>query len=177
MTDNSLLRDFITETGEHLEEIERNVLRLEQQPDDEEVLNEVFRSIHTIKGSSEYLGMERIAELSHKLESLLDSMRRGERSANADIIDLLMGCNDRIGILVSELDQHQTEQSSIEDLVSRLESIAMQGEAEADQPAEVQGDGQAYDDEYDEELFSIFVEQLKEGLTGLAQDAEQMHSA
>ena len=83
MTDNSLLQDFITETREHLEEVERNVLLLEQQPDDASVLNEIFRSIHTIKGSSEYLGMERIAELSHKLESLLDLLRRGERSVDA----------------------------------------------------------------------------------------------
>ena len=56
MTDNSLLQDFITETGEHLGDTERNLLRLEQQPDDAELLNEIFRSIHTIKGSAEYLG-------------------------------------------------------------------------------------------------------------------------
>ena len=77
MTDNSLLQDFITETGEHLEDTERNLLRLEQQPEDAGVLNEIFRSIHTIKGSSEYLGLERIAELTHKLENLLDLLRRG----------------------------------------------------------------------------------------------------
>ncbi|RJQ70744.1 MAG: hypothetical protein C4519_20725, partial [Desulfobacteraceae bacterium] len=65
MSDNSLLQDFIVETGEHLSETERNLLRLEQQPGDAGVLNEIFRSIHTIKGSSEYLGLERIAELSH----------------------------------------------------------------------------------------------------------------
>jgi two-component system, chemotaxis family, sensor kinase CheA len=178
MTDNSLIQDFITETGEHLEEVERNVLHLEQRPDDVAVLNDIFRSIHTIKGSSEYLGMERIAELSHKLESLLDLLRRGERTVNAGIIDLLMGCNDRIGVLVKELEQHQAERSSIDDLVARLEGGAGQAEPDADESGQEPGDGDGYmDDEYDEELFGIFVEQLKDGLTGLAQDAGQLHRA
>ena len=178
MTDNSLLHDFITETREHLEEVERNVLVLEQQPDDAAVLNEIFRSIHTIKGSSEYLGMERIAELSHKLEGLLDLLRRGERSVDAGLIDLLMGCHDRIGALVDELSEHQAEQSSIEDLVARLEGRAEQVEPESDGTGQEsdEGDG-VIDDEYDEELFGIFVEQLKEGLTGLAQDAGQLGGA
>ena len=80
MSDKSLLQDFITETGEHLEETERNLLQLEQQQDDADTLNKIFRSIHTIKGSSEYLGLERVAELSHKLESLLELLRRPDVS-------------------------------------------------------------------------------------------------
>jgi len=130
--------------------------------------------------------MERIAELSHKLESLLDLMRRGERSVNADIIDLLMGCNDRIGMLVNELDQHQAEQSSIEDLVARLEGTAAQGEPAADEPAADEqpatetvvspapDSGVVYGEEYDQELFDIFMSQFDAGLQALAEDAEQM---
>ncbi len=170
MSDKSLLQDFITETGEHLEETERNLLQLEQQPDDAETLNRIFRSIHTIKGSSEYLGLERVAELSHKLESLLDLLRRGERGVDRPVIDLLMGCNDRIGALVDELDQHEEERSSIEDLVSDLKAASEQTTSESEESAD-----EGYDeDEYDEELFGIFVEQLKDGLNGLAKDAGQL---
>jgi len=174
--DQSLLADFITETGEHLEETERNLLRLEQQPDDADTLNKIFRSIHTIKGSSEYLGLARVADLSHKLESLLELLRRGERGVDSGVIDLMMGCNDRIGVLVDELDQHQEERSSIDDLVSGLEAASEQTSTEAvDADAEID---EGYDeDEYDEELFGIFVEQLKDGLTGLAQDAGQLSGA
>ena len=70
MTDLSMLQDFIAESEEHLEEMETNLLALEEDPENREILDNVFRSAHTIKGSSEYLGMARIAELSHKLESL-----------------------------------------------------------------------------------------------------------
>ena len=80
MTDASLLQDFIAETVEHLEELENNLLELEAAPDNRSLLHEIFRSVHTIKGASEYLGMERIARLSHTLESLLEMLRHGDRS-------------------------------------------------------------------------------------------------
>ena len=70
MIDTSLLQDFIAETGEHLDELENNLLELEASPDNRELLHEIFRSVHTIKGASEYLGMERRAQLSHTRESL-----------------------------------------------------------------------------------------------------------
>ena len=155
MTEKSLLQDFITETGEHLEETERNLLRLEQQPDDAETLNRIFRSIHTIKGSSEYLGLERVAELSHKLESLLELLRRGERGVDGAVIDLMMGCNDRIGALVGELDRHREERSSIDDLVLNLKEI---GRQEVHEDADVAADADdAYDeDEYDEDIKTLY---------------------
>jgi two-component system, chemotaxis family, sensor kinase CheA len=172
MSENSLLQDFITETGEHLEQTERNLLRLEQQPGDAGLLNEIFRSIHTIKGSSEYLGMDRIAELSHKLEGLLDQVRRGERSVDRGVIDLLIDTNDRLGALIADLQHHGSEQAAIDDLIKRIDVYVV---GAADNP--VPGDGadvEAYEDEYDEELFGIFVEQLKDGLQALAEEAQRL---
>lgn len=172
MSDNSLLQDFITETGEHLDETERNLLRLEQQPDDVEALNKIFRSVHTIKGSAEYLGMERIAELSHKLENLLDLLRRGELRVNASIIELLISCNDRIVDLIDELGRHEQEKSSIDDLISAIEESAKSAK-EQDVDSDIYDDDEE-EDEYDQELFGIFAEQLKEGLNGLVEDAGRL---
>ena len=179
MVDSSLFQDFIAETGEHLEETERNLLRLEQNPGDQELLNEIFRSIHTIKGSSEYLGMERIAELSHKLESLLDLLRKAERSIDGAVVDLLIATNDRIGVLIQDLEQHQAERATIDDLVSRIEAYL--GPVEGAEAAEqmdtaVEADSEQYADEYDEELFNIFIDQLKEGLQALQAETAQLQS-
>jgi two-component system chemotaxis sensor kinase CheA len=172
MSEKSLLQDFITETVEHLEETERNLLHLEQQPDDIDTLNNIFRSVHTIKGSSEYLGLEGIAGLSHKLESLLELLRRQERSADSATIDLMMGCNDRIGLLIGELDQYEEEKTSIKDLLTRLEGALEQSAGSgADDIEEVFGD-----DEVDEELFGIFAEQLQDGLSGLNRDVTKFGS-
>jgi two-component system chemotaxis sensor kinase CheA len=181
MGGQSLLSDFITETGEHLEETERNLLRWEQRPDDVALMNEIFRSIHTVKGSSEYLGLERIAELSHKLESLLDLLRRGEREANKEIIDLLIGANDRLGQLVSDLDQHQAEQTQIDDLVDQIEGIVSPQPIQTKTPEEISSkivkfdQGQvSYDESYDQELFEIFLNQLNACLERLRGVSEQL---
>ncbi|MBC2734340.1 MAG: chemotaxis protein CheA, partial [Desulfobacteraceae bacterium] len=123
MTDLSLLQDFVAETVEHLEEMEGNLLQLETDPGNRDTLNDIFRSIHTIKGASEYLGMERIAELSHKLENLLDLMRHNAQTASGEVIDLLMAARDRIGILTADLHQTQAEQADIDDLLVRIQAL------------------------------------------------------
>ena len=121
--DLPLLQDFISETVEHLEEMEGNLLQLETDPGNRDILNDIFRSVHTIKGASEYLGMERIAELSHKLENLLDLMRHNAQTASREVIDLLMAARDRIGILTADLHQTQTEQADIDDLLVRIQAL------------------------------------------------------
>ncbi len=181
MSDNSLLRDFIAETGEHLEETERNLLRLEQEPGNADLLNEIFRSVHTIKGSSEYLGMERIAELSHRLESLLDLLRRGERHTDSAVVDLLIAANDRIKTLVGDLTQGQQESAAIEDLVLQINSFINEQnlpDTEEDpskkisKPETISG----MEEEYDQELFSIFIKQLNNGLRALFENSEKLQS-
>jgi len=192
MTDLSLLQDFVTETVEHLEEMEGNLLRLETDPANREILNDIFRAVHTIKGAAEYLGMERIAELSHKLENLLDLMRHDERSASRDIIDLLMEARDRIGILTADLHQTGSEQAGIEDLLLQIESV---GQVETEPPRDASALGpdatetrvddasgtasavESYEEEHDEELFGIFLEQLQEGLEALQSWTEAMVAA
>ena len=186
MTDLSLLQEFVTETVEHLEEMEGNLLQLETDPGNREILNDIFRSVHTIKGASEYLGMERIAELSHKLENLLDLMRHNAQTASHEVIDLLMAARDRIGILTADLHQTQTEQADIEDLLARIQALGSEKIAPPDgKPAATDADPPAisseapeealvntsespvYEEEHDEELFAIFLEQLQEGLESL----------
>jgi chemotaxis protein histidine kinase CheA len=123
MIDLSLLPDFIAEAVEHLEEMETNLLQLEAEPGNLEILNDIFRSVHTIKGASEYMGMKKIAELSHKLESLMDMLRRGEKTLNKEIVDALIESRDLINILVSELEQSQTEKTDIGSMIERIDQF------------------------------------------------------
>ncbi len=137
MIDLSLLQDFITETGEHLEEMETNLLHLEAAPDDQNFLNEIFRSAHTIKGSSEYLGMERIALLSHKLENLLEILRQGKTKRagweiNQDIIDTLIEARDRIAMLMADVEKDHEEKTEIDDLIERIDRICENPYGQAD---------------------------------------------
>jgi two-component system chemotaxis sensor kinase CheA len=123
MIDLSLLQDFIPEAMEHLEEMESNLIRLESEPGNSNLLNNIFRSAHTIKGSSEYMGMKQIAGLAHKMESLLDVLRSSGISADRAVIDILMASRDRIVTIIGELEESSEEKSGISDLVERMEQV------------------------------------------------------
>nr|MBL0715116.1 Hpt domain-containing protein [Desulfobacterales bacterium] len=188
MTDFSLLQDFIVETVEHLEEMEGNLLRLEADPDNRETLDEIFRSVHTIKGASEYLGLDGLAELSHKLENLLDGLRKNEHTVNRDVINLLMAARDRMGLLVEDIESTQTEQTVFADLIEQLQNLQETAPSETDDAATnlpaaspestpAASSDPEYEEEYDEELFAIFLDQIEEGLTGLRAQAHTLQTA
>lgn len=193
--DESLLGDFISETQDLLQEMETSVLRLEENRNDIELVNDIFRSIHTIKGSSEYLGMANIAEVAHKLENLLDLIRQKKRQTDGKIIQLLMDVRDRIGLLLKEVETKPAEETVVEDLVSEIESLLIPVDA-ASQASLLGSEGEggynstdgspldsdsgelaaAFSDE-DEELFSIFMEQFKEGFLKLKEEIGRLSAA
>ncbi|WP_319404593.1 Hpt domain-containing protein [uncultured Desulfosarcina sp.] len=170
MTDNSLLEDFADETREHLEELESSLLRLETDPADRELLNTIFRSMHTIKGASEYLGFERIARLTHRLENLLDLFRDGSLRADKVAVDLLIDARDRIGDLIAQVEDSGQESAEIDDLLERVDAVAS-GPAPAGGEA---ASATVYDGEADTELFDIFMEQLAAGIGQLMETAVRM---
>ena len=183
MIDTSMLPDFIIEAQEHLEEMEGSLLRLEQRKggDHREIMDEIFRSAHTIKGAAQFVGIDRIAELSHKLENLLDMIRKGTQPLTPAVTDLLIEGKDRITQLVEELERTQTEESEVEDLLLRIRRI-VDGDAaeESEETAaaalpkssgeqeEEQKPGslaeESMNEEHDEELYNIFLQQLKENI-------------
>ena len=186
--DLSLLPDFIVEAEEHLEEMEALLLRLVQQPDDLEVLNDIFRPIHTIKGGAQYIGLEKISQLAHRLEDLLDLLREGSRASSNEIVETLISATDRIKLLVGELENNQTEESGVDELVARLtEWIDGPGVAPDSSPQEnaAQAPGQVvpmasaspYASDDDEELFSIFEAHLQEQFTELTALLSQISSS
>ncbi len=182
MADLSLLQDFVTETTEHLEEMERCLLTLDAETSEPEVLNGIFRSVHTIKGSAEYIGLARIAELTHRLENLLDLLRQGKKSVTPEIVDLLIASHDRIGFLVQELESEENDSVEIEDLLSQIEAAADGGPPEkaapSGDPERIEAvrteETECYQEQYDRELFAIFLEQLKKGLATLEAEGQQL---
>lgn len=192
----ALLADFIEEAGEHLDEIESLLLRLGDNPEDLEVLNDIFRPVHNIKGGAQITGLDRVSRLSHRLEDLLDVLRQGKKPSDAGIVDLLIATRDRIVQLLGELEQTQTEISEIDDLVDDL-TVAMSLDAPAaevsdaagepdwvqemeagiDAPAtsmaSTSGGDNSYDEEHDQELFGIFVSHLQEQIHTLRQAVVQ----
>ncbi|MDS4027537.1 MAG: chemotaxis protein CheA [Candidatus Contendobacter sp.] len=193
--DPSLINDFVAEAGEHLEEMEATLLRLAGDPANRELLNTIFRPVHTIKGASQFMGLARIAALSHKLEDLLDLLRQGKRSSSPDIVETLILARDRIAMLVADLTHSQTEETPVDDLMAKLERI-MDGREETEEAMEIAEtetiDAEAlepppvipatpemetYEEEYDKELFTIFIQQLQEKLAFLSVQVERFSTA
>ncbi|RLE09247.1 hypothetical protein DRJ00_04635, partial [Candidatus Aerophobetes bacterium] len=103
LEDPAILGEFISESNEHLESLEPKLLQLEKEPDNLELLNDIFRSFHTIKGASSFLSLTQITKLSHKLENVLDELRRGKLKVTSEIIDLLFGGVDLLKALFEDL--------------------------------------------------------------------------
>ncbi len=102
--DTELLREFIAESREHLDNIEQGVLVLENKPDDAETLNTVFRAFHTFKGGAGFLNLIPINRLAHVLESLLDLARQGKLVIDATVIELILRGRDVLKKFLDEID-------------------------------------------------------------------------
>ncbi|MGZ0166727.1 MAG: chemotaxis protein CheW [Planctomycetales bacterium] len=93
---DELLSDFLAECQENLDQMDSDLVQLESAPDDRPVLDRVFRTLHTIKGNSGFLNFERLGDLAHAGESLLDRMRHGALQCSAEICDRLLELVDAI---------------------------------------------------------------------------------
>jgi len=92
---------FSEEDKELLEEMEDSLLSLEETPDDIEVVNSVFRAMHTIKGSSGLFGFDAIVSFTHEAETILDQVRNNEREIDNKLISILLDCKDHTSSLLS----------------------------------------------------------------------------
>jgi len=117
--DNELYDAFLTETREHIELIEQNLLKLESDFNNKSIINEIFRSYHTIKGSAAYMNYDKIKLLSHKIENLLDMIRKDKISINTKIIDFLFNSVDLIKGLLHN-DQKELDFSAIEKTITEI---------------------------------------------------------
>ncbi|KPU28195.1 chemotaxis protein CheA [Caloranaerobacter sp. TR13] len=115
---------FIDESKEHLHNLNGSLLSLEKNPDDKELINEIFRVAHTLKGMSGTMGFNKIANLTHEMENLLDAIRNDRLAINTDIIDLLFKCFDAleeyINIIATEGEEGEQDNR---DLIIKLNSV------------------------------------------------------
>jgi two-component system, chemotaxis family, sensor kinase CheA len=102
----TLLERFIPEAREHLENAAAGLLKLERDPSDEGLVNEVFRSVHTLKGGSGLFDVPGLTRLLHAGEDLLGEVRSGVLSLDSQMVDALLDALDRVSTWVDELQRH-----------------------------------------------------------------------
>ncbi|SDD45631.1 chemotaxis protein CheA [Sporomusa acidovorans] len=121
---NQYMGMFLEESREHLQTLNNCLLDLENDPGSLAVLDEIFRSAHTIKGMSATMGFTTIAELTHEMENVLDLLRKGTLLANDDITDILFKCVDTLEQLVENVASNSDVTIDIKPLISKLSAIA-----------------------------------------------------
>ena len=105
---DDLLRDFVTETNESLDVVDVELVRFEQDPNNAKILDNIFRLVHTIKGTCGFLGLPRLEALAHAAEALMGKFRDGAPATGA-AVTLVLATIDRIKEILDALAQHQRE--------------------------------------------------------------------
>ncbi|WHX26708.1 chemotaxis protein CheA [Virgibacillus halodenitrificans] len=114
---------FLDESREHLQAVNDNLLHLEKQPDDLSIVNEIFRSAHTLKGMAATMGYEDISALTHKMENVLDKIRNSELMVNTHIIDIIFQAIEALEEMVEEIAQGNDGKKDVTGLVNSLDQI------------------------------------------------------
>jgi two-component system chemotaxis sensor kinase CheA len=121
---DDLLREFLTETNESLNVLDVELVRFERDPNNSEILDNVFRLVHTIKGTCGFLGLERLERLAHSAETLMGQFRAG-RPVTAEAVTLILSTIDRIKALLEALEAEGREPEGADhDITSALELLA-----------------------------------------------------
>src|SRR5215212_6185759 len=115
---------FLSESREHVSTINHLLLSLEADPGSRQVVEGVFRAVHTIKGMSATMGYRSVADLSHEMENLLDRIRHGKAQATPETIDLLFAACDALERAIELAVEESGEEPRMEPLLTRLRAAA-----------------------------------------------------
>jgi len=121
-----LLEDFLIEAFEMIEEMDNDLVELENNPDDLELLNKIFRVAHTIKGSGSFLNFDKLTHLTHHMEAVLDKARKGELKITPDIMDIILASIDAMKAILEYIRDNGNDSSpdvEIDDIVKKLDYI------------------------------------------------------
>ncbi len=119
--------EFVNEAREHLEILNQSLLDLEHDQSNTDLLNNIFRAAHTLKGSSATMGYTNVNTLTHRMENVLDAIRQGVAEATSATMDALFDCFDTLEIMVDAIDSDEVSDVDVSELASRLESLLAEG--------------------------------------------------
>jgi two-component system, chemotaxis family, sensor kinase CheA len=123
---DDLLREFLTETNENLDHVDAELVRFEREPNNVEILGNIFRLVHTIKGTCGFLGLPRLERLAHAAETLMGKFRDG-MPVTAEAVTVILSTIDRVKVILDQLETQQKEPDGGDgDLIDDLGRLAQQ---------------------------------------------------
>ena len=125
--DQEILQDFLVEANEILEQLNEQLVELEQRPDDQELLNAVFRGFHTVKGGAGFLGLTALVDVCHRSEDVFNLLRNHEREVDSDLMDVVLPVLDILNSQFDSLRAGEEPEAADPELLRKLEVLAQPG--------------------------------------------------
>lgn len=121
---DDLIAEFITETNDGLTELDKDLLKLEQNPNDKDLISKIFRLMHTIKGTCGFLGLPRLETVAHRAENVMGRFRDGDLSVTPAYVSLILESLDRVRMLLGHIETNGTEpEGSDAELIEKLDAV------------------------------------------------------
>lgn len=129
--DDEILQDFLVESGEILELLSEQLVELENNPEDKDLLNAIFRGFHTVKGGAGFLQLDALVGCCHIAENVFDILRNGKRSVDADLMDVVLRALDSVNEMFDEVRDGKDPTPATEELLDDLQRFAKPAEIES----------------------------------------------
>lgn len=162
MAMDQYLEMFVSESKEHVQAMNDNLLKLENAPDDVSIVNEIFRSAHTLKGMAGTMGYTDLMTLTHQLENVLDELRNGKIHFSSDLLDLIFEAMDDIETMVDSIALGGDGKQDVTEIIEKLKTISGGKSVTLDSTSNGNelSNGQINYDEYE---LSVLEESLSQG--------------
>ena len=128
--DEDILQDFLVEAGEILELLSEQLVELENNPDDTELLNAIFRGFHTVKGGAGFLAMTELVDACHGAENVFDLLRQGVRTVNSELMDVILQALDTINEMFATIKNRDQPEPADPELLAVLHKLGQPPTAE-----------------------------------------------
>lgn len=157
-----IVESFIVESNEILEELDHDLVQLESKPEDDELLNQIFRAFHTIKGTSGFLGLDRLTKVTHRCEDILNKLRKRETKLSSDLMDVILLGYDKIKELVVVIENDKNENVEIDDTIIQLENAIKRIENPEEVHEKILEDvaNEVVDEKFNEEIVEAEIEEV-----------------
>ena len=132
---DDILQDFLVEAGEILEQLSEQLVDLEHNPDDQDLLNAVFRGFHTVKGGAGFLALEPLVAVCHRAEDVFNLLRQGERQVDAHLMDVILQVTDVVNEMMDNIRAGIDPEEADPSLLEALEQLKNPDAAPAEQAA------------------------------------------
>ncbi|AZT84410.1 chemotaxis protein CheA [Marinobacter sp. NP-4(2019)] len=160
--DEEILQDFLVEAGEILEKLSEQLVDLEQNPDDSDLLNAIFRGFHTVKGGAGFLQLEALVNCCHSAENVFDTLRNHKRKVDSELMDVVLEALDNVNAMFEQVRNHEELTPAPDQLIKALDALAepeggapvAQQDEQAD-PGLGEDQGDITDDEFEQLLDAL----------------------